>query len=513
MSGLTQRLTQLHSPVAAAHWLAARVTGQLRTDSRAVRPGDGFIAWPGYAVDGRQFVPAALAAGAAACVVEQAGVEAFALEGGRVAALAQLKASTGALADAYYQQPSAQLDIVATTGTNGKTSTAWWMAQALSRLSRRCGVVGTLGVGEPGPMHPMQTTGLTTPDPVTLHAALRGMVDQGFKACALEASSIGLVEHRLAALRVRLALFTNFTQDHLDFHGSMAAYWQAKRQLFDWPGLQAAVINIDDPQGVALTTELSGRALDLWTVSLHRSARLQALNLRYTPRGLDFDVMEGDLLEAGLQVHISTQLVGEFNASNLLVVLAGLRAQGVPLAEAAAVAAQLTPVPGRVQRVQSLSAADGMDDVEVVVDYAHTPDALEKVLKALRPLAQARGGRLWCVFGCGGNRDATKRPLMGAIAARDADHVVITSDNPRLEPPALILAQILAGVTGHDDVDVIEDRRQAIHGAVREAARGDVILLAGKGHEDYQDLGGVKRPFSDVQEAQAALRQRLGLPT
>ena len=493
MSGLQH----LDSPVAAARWLAARVTGQLRTDSRQVRPGDGFIAWPGYAVDGRQFVPAALAAGAAACVVEQAGVEAFALSDARVAALDQLKAATGPLADAFYSQPSASLDIVATTGTNGKTSTAWWMAQALSHLGRRCGVVGTLGVGEPGRV---QSTGLTTPDPVTLHAALRGMVDQGFAACALEASSIGLVEHRLDALRIQVALFTNFTQDHLDYHGSMAAYWQAKRGLFDWPGLQAAVLNIDDEQVAQLAAELSGGALDVWTVSLHRSARLQAQNLRYVQGGLAFDV-----LEAGNCVPVNTQLVGEFNASNLLVVLAGLRALGVPLADAAAVAAQLTPVPGRVQRV---AAPDGSDDVDVVVDYAHTPDALEKALKALRPLALARGGRLWCVFGCGGNRDATKRPLMGAIAARDADHVVITSDNPRLESPAAILAQILAGVTGHDDVDVIEDRREAIHGAVREAARGDVILLAGKGHEDYQDLGGVKRPFSDVTEAQAALLQR-----
>jgi UDP-N-acetylmuramoyl-L-alanyl-D-glutamate--2,6-diaminopimelate ligase len=493
MSGLQQ----LNSPVAAAHWLAARVTGQLRTDSRAVRPGDGFIAWPGYAVDGRQFVPAALAAGATACLVEQAGVDAFALVDDRVAALDQLKAATGSLAHAYYGEPSAKLDIVATTGTNGKTSTAWWMAQALSLLGRRCGVVGTLGVGEPGHV---QSTGLTTPDPVTLHAALRGMVDQGFAACALEASSIGLVEHRLDALRIRLALFTNFTQDHLDYHGSMAAYWQAKRKLFDWPGLQAAVLNIDDEQVAQLAAELSGSALDVWTVSLHRSARLQAQNLRYAQGGLAFEVSE-----AGMQVPVITQLVGEFNASNLLVVLAGLRALGVPLADAAAVAAQLTPVPGRVQRV---AAAGAQDEVQVVVDYAHTPDALEKALKALRPLAQARGGRLWCVFGCGGNRDASKRPLMGAIAARDADHVVITSDNPRLESPAAILAQILAGVTGHDEVDVIEDRREAIQGAVREASQGDVILLAGKGHEDYQDIGGVKRPFSDVQEAQAALLQR-----
>ena len=494
-------MNRLASPAAAAQWLASRVTGQLRTDSRQVRAGDGFIAWPGYAVDGRQFVPAALAAGAAACVVEASGVQAFAFDDDRVACLDQLKAATGPLANRFYLQPSDQLDIVATTGTNGKTSTAWWMAQALSRLGRRCGVVGTLGVGEPGRV---QSTGLTTPDPVTLHAALRGMLDQGFAACALEASSIGLVEHRLDALRIRVALFTNFTQDHLDFHGSMAAYWQAKRELFDWPGLQAAAINVDDEQGQALATELSGSGLDVWTVSLHRSARLQAQNLHYSAGGLAFDV-----LESGQRLPVRTQLVGEFNASNLMVVLAGLRALGVSLVDAAAVAAQLTPVPGRVQRV---GAPGEHGDVEVIVDYAHTPDALEKALKALRPLAQARGGRLWCVFGCGGNRDASKRPLMGAIAERDADHVVITSDNPRLEPPAHILAQILAGVVGHDDVDVVEDRRDAIHGAVREAANGDVILLAGKGHEDYQDLGGVKRPFSDVLEAQAALRARQGLP-
>ena len=483
----------------AAQWLANRVSGTLRTDSRRVQRGDAFIAWPGYAVDGRRFVPAALEAGATACLVEQAGVESFAFDDERVATLPDLKAATGAIADIWFGQPSAKLDIVATTGTNGKTSTAWWMAQALSALGRRCGVVGTLGVGEPGQV---QSTGLTTPDPVTLHAALRGMADQGFAACALEASSIGLVEHRLDALRIRVALFTNFTQDHLDFHGSMAAYWQAKRGLFDWPGLQAAVVNVDDAQGVELAAELSARPIDLWTVSLRGAARLRAQGLGYIDGGLAFEAVEGEQHAA-----VRTRLVGEFNASNLLVVMAGLRALGVPLPDAAAVAARLTPVPGRVQRVQG----EGIDDeIEVVVDYAHTPDALEKVLHALRPLAAARGGRLWCVFGCGGNRDATKRPLMGAIAARDADRVVITSDNPRDEVPAAILAQILAGVTGHDEIDVVEDRRQAIHDAVLEAAPGDVILLAGKGHEDYQEVAGVKRPFSDLLQAQAALRTRRG---
>ena len=493
-------LNRLSQPQAAAQWLTSQVSGQLRTDSRQVQAGDGFIAWPGYAVDGRQFVPAALAAGAVACLVEADGVEAFAFDDNRIAALSGLKVATGEIADHFFGAPSQQLDIVASTGTNGKTSTAWWTAQALSALGRRCGVVGTLGVGEPGRV---VSTGLTTPDPVTLQAALRGMVDQGFAACALEASSIGIVEHRLAALRVRVALFTNFTQDHLDFHSSMAAYWQAKRALFAWPGLQAAVINVDDEQGRQLAAELSGSAIDVWTVSLLAPARLQALNLSYVDGGLCFDALEGDE-----QHPVRTQLVGNFNASNLLVVMGGLRALGVSLADAARVAAQLTPVPGRVQRVIAEPSQAGEQAVEVVVDYAHTPDALEKALQALRPLATARGGKLWCVFGCGGNRDAGKRPLMGAIAARDADHVLITSDNPRLESPAIILAQILAGVTGHDEVDVVEDRRQAIRDAVLRARSGDVVLVAGKGHEDTQDIGGVKLPFSDVLEAQAALLAR-----
>ena len=488
-------LSTLPSAQAAAQWLAAHVSGSLRTDSRAVRAGDGFIAWPGCAVDGRQYVHAALTAGAAACLVEAQGAQAFGFDDTRVAALAGLKAATGTIADQYFGQPSATLDIVATTGTNGKTSTAWWMAQALSALGRRSGVIGTLGVGEPGAV---EATGLTTPDPVTLHGALRRMADQGFVACALEASSIGLVEHRLDALRMDVALFTNFTQDHLDYHGSMEAYWAAKRRLFGWPGLKAAVVNIDDAQGSALAAELKAQSPDLWTVSLHSAARLRGEGLHYVAGGLAFDAVEG-----AERVAVRSQLVGDFNASNLIVVIGGLRALDVPLAQAAAVASLLTPVPGRLQRVAGR-------EVDVVVDYAHTPDALDKVLVALRPMAAARGGRLWCVFGCGGNRDATKRPLMGAIAARRADHVVITSDNPRDEVPATILAQILVGVTGHDEIDVIEDRREAIRGAVRDAQPGDVILLAGKGHEEDQEIAGIKRPFSDVTEALAALQAREG---
>jgi len=497
----------LASAAEAARWLASRVTlhtgGRLRTDSRAVKPGDGFIAWPGHATDGRRFVPAALASGASACLIEAEGADVYGYDDERIALLPGLKAATGEIADAWYAQPSAVLDVVATTGTNGKTSTAWWTAQALTRLGRRCGVIGTLGVGEPpggaGREGHVEHTGLTTPDPVTLHGAFRNFVDLGFTACALEASSIGIAEHRLAAARIDVALFTNFTRDHLDYHGSMAAYWAAKRALFDWPGLRAAVVNVDDDHGAQLAAELERGGLDVWPVSLHRAARLHARGLHYEQGGLAFTLAEG-----GVQAGVRSSLVGEFNASNLLVVLGGLRALGVPLADAAAVAAGLTPVPGRLQRVPG-------HDLEVVVDYAHTPDALAKVLQALQPLAAARGGRLWCVFGCGGDRDATKRPLMGAIAAAGADQVVITSDNPRSEAPDAILAQILAGVAGHDDVAVIEDRRAAIAHAVQGAGAGDVVLLAGKGHEDYQDMAGVKRPFSDVEEARAALAARAGV--
>ena len=499
---------QLASAPAAAQWLAARVRGHLRMDSRAVQPGDGFIAWPGLSTDGRRHVQAALDAGAAACLVEAQGAEAFAFDPERVALVNGLKAATGDIADAYFAQPSAVLDVVATTGTNGKTSTAWWTAQALTRLGRRCGVIGTLGVGEP----PSQAgadatgrftpTGLTTPDPVTLHGAFRHFVDLGCSACALEASSIGLAEHRLAAARIDVALFTNVTRDHLDHHGSMARYWEAKRALFEVPGLKAAVINTDDEQGAALAAELGHSTLDIWTVSLHHAARLQAGGLRYTDDGLAFDLREG-----AQHASVHSRLVGEFNASNLLVVIGGLRALGVPLADAAQVAAELTPVPGRMQRVSG-------GDLDVVVDYAHTPDALAKVLQALRPLVTARGSRLWCVFGCGGNRDASKRPLMGAISAAGADRVVLTSDNPRGESPDAILAQILAGINviggGHDEVDVIEDRRAAIAHALRQAAPGDVVLLAGKGHEDHQEIAGVKRPFSDLAEARAMLALRDG---
>ena len=332
-----------------------------------------------------------------------------------------------------------------------------------------------------------------------LHAALRLFADGGFQACAIEASSIGVVEQRLAALRVAVALFTNFSRDHLDYHGTMQSYWTAKRQLFAWPGLRAAVLNVDDEQGTALAGELQGGVLDVWTYSVRGAARLRAHGLGYVDGGLAFDLHEG-----AQTLPVRSTLIGDYNASNLLAVIGGLRALGVTLVDAVSVVPQLTPVPGRMQRV-----GGGADAPEVVVDYAHTPDALEKVLQALRPLAVGRGGGLVCVFGCGGNRDATKRPLMGAIAVRNADAVIVTSDNPRGEAPGAILADILAGITPQAAAAVIEDRREAIAQAVGRAAGRDVIVIAGKGHEDYQEIAGIKHPFSDIDEARAALAKRV----
>ncbi len=486
-------MDQLQTPGQAAQWLRQRVSGSLWTDSRKVGAGDGFIAWPGAATDARRYVAGVLDAGAQACLVERDGVESYGFSDSRVAAYSGLKQATAPIAAEFFNHPSRQLDLLAVTGTNGKTSTAWWLAQALARLNRPCGVVGTLGMGQPDAM---VFNGLTTPDPVLLQQQLRRWVDAGFAACALEASSIGIAEHRLDATAIRVAIFTNFTQDHLDYHGDMASYWEAKARLFGWPGLKAAVLNIDDAKGRALAGTLRDSGLDVWTVSCTAPARLRAQAIHQGEDGMRFDVCEEDSCH-----RLCTGLVGLYNVSNLLGVIAALRALGLPLREVVGACAHLSPVPGRMDVV----SVPGRP--LVVVDYAHTPDALEKVLGALRPLADGRAGRLWCVFGCGGERDASKRPLMAAAAEKGADHVVVTSDNPRSEDPASIIGQVLKGFSHSERVEVQADRALAIAHAVACAKAGDVILIAGKGHESYQESAGIKRPFSDKAQAEAALSQ------
>lgn len=489
----------LNNQQQALAWLRARVMGQLRTDSRLVQPGDGFIAWPGGVTDGRQHVASAQARGAVACLVEQKGMEAFDLQGA-VASLLGLKAATAEIAAQWCQQPSAQLQVLAVTGTNGKTSTAWWLAHALAAYQhgqrKGCAMVGTLGIGVPPNV---VSTGMTTPDPVCLQYAFADYAQQGLAAVAIEASSIGIEEHRLDGTRIHTAIFTNFTQDHLDYHRSMEAYWQAKAKLFVWQGLKAAVINVDDAHGLALAAQLQAQGgLDVWTVAVDAPARLQARHVRHGLRGLTFEVQEGEQVFT-----METGLIGQYNVSNMLGVLAALRTLGVSLADAVATCMDLEPVPGRMQQI-----AQARQPL-VVVDYAHTPDALEQALKGLQPVAQARGGRLHCVFGCGGNRDATKRPLMGQAAQRQADVVWVTSDNPRGEQPEAIVADITAGMQLHG-VHVVVDRAQAIAQAIAQADARDVVLLAGKGHEDYQEIQGVKHPFSDMDKAAEALAQREG---
>ena len=500
-------LHHLHQLTDLLRWLGDRGVRELVVDSRRVRAHahQAFVAWPGTASDGRAYVQQALDAGALACVVEAEGVQAHALDDARVVAVPDLKRRSAELAHAFYGQPSAHLDVVAVTGTNGKTSTSWWTAQALDALGQGCGVIGTLGVGRAG--HPgVESTGFTTPDPITLQATFQRFVSQGLKAAAIEASSIGIEELRLHATRIAVAQFTNFTQDHLDYHGSMQAYWCAKQALFEWPGLRAAVINLDDPQGEVLQSVLRAQGVPTWTYGCRPDVRLQACDVRQQAHGTTFTVVERDeTFKVMAQAELRAPIIGLFNVSNLLAVLGALRALGHSLADAVRACAGLKAVPGRMQIIGPAQAEQPM----VVVDYAHTPDALDKALRTLQPVAQARAGRLICVLGCGGNRDASKRPLMARVAEQGADVVMLTSDNPRHEAPQAIVDQMVAGLHTPQAAQVELDRRAAIVQAVRMARPQDVVLVAGKGHETYQEVAGVRLPFSDAEEAMAALDARL----
>jgi UDP-N-acetylmuramyl-tripeptide synthetase len=499
-------MIQLNNPTDAVKWLKTNVTGELRIDSRDIQAGDGFIAWPGAAVDGRQFVKAALQKGAGACLVENIGLDinefADIAEQEKIASYPGLKYAIGLIAEKAYGSPTQALNVIAITGTNGKTTTAWWLAQALQAVSAiksdpstNCFMVGTLGIGVP---NAVESTGLTTPDPILLQKKFREYVDRGFKYCAIEASSIGIDEHRLEGTDIKLAIFTNFTQDHLDYHGSMQAYWNAKLKLFQWPTLEAAIINIDDVKGQVLLDALDNKKLDVWTVAIDNPARLQAFNINYNKNGLKFDISEGEEIYL-----IETKFFGKYNVSNLLGVIAAMRASGVGLQTCAEACKALTAVPGRMD----VLAHEGQP--LVVVDYAHTPDALKQALISLRPVADSRTGKLTCVFGCGGNRDATKRPLMAQIAEEYADTVVVTADNSRNEKIEIIFGNIVAGFKSRSNVVIESNRAIAIATCIKNAQQNDVILVAGKGHENYQDELGVKTHFSDKEHALQALKSRI----
>lgn len=483
-------------------WLQGHVgkQTQLRLDSRRVTPGDVFFACPGFAGDGRQYVEDAVAAGAAALVVQaplpsHLKLDALAVPVLEVTGLAPLLGET---AHIWYGRPSQELSVVAVTGTNGKTSTVQWIAAALNADGVPCGAIGTLGVTLPDGTR--MGGELTTPDVLSMHAYLAAMREAGAEVVAIEASSIGVAQGRLDAVHIDIAGFTNLTHDHLDYHGTFDAYRDSKFALFDWPGLRASVVNADDSTGIELLTRLEGRSHLSYSVKADSPAHILALDIHAGPYGLIFNISRDEG-----SVQVLTRLIGLHNVSNLLLVAGVLQELGWPLSRTARILAELRPVEGRLQIIETAGEGVAAGPM-VVVDYAHTPDALERALEALRGVAQARGGRVGCVFGCGGNRDRGKRSLMGAVAERLADKVVVTNDNPRDEDPAAIAAEIVAGMERTPVVEL--DRATAILDAVWGAEPADVVLLAGKGHETYQEISGRRSPFDDRQWARFALTWR-----
>lgn len=475
-------------------------------DSRSVAWGDVFLAYPGARADGRAFVPQAIVAGAAAVLWERAGFE---WDGDwRVPNLPVdgLRELAGPLAARVYGNPSHALLTIGVTGTNGKTSCTQWIAQALAAAGRPCAVVGTLGLGFPRALDQPPDAALnTTPDAIILQRSLRRFADAGAQAVAMEVSSIGLDQGRLNGTQFDIALFTNLSRDHLDYHRDMVRYGEAKARLFAMPDLRSAVLNLDDAFGVRLARSLTGSTVERVGYSLAAGAAqrggverwLEARALALGPGGVSFR-----LVSSWGEALVEAPVAGRFNVANLLGVLGVLLAAGLPLDEAVARVQRLEPVAGRMQRV------GGGDRPLVVIDYAHTPDALEKVGAAARDIARAQAGRLVVVFGCGGERDRGKRALMAEAVSRTADLAVVTSDNPRGEDPLAIVADILPGLRVPYEVEL--DREAAVRRAVAAAAPADVVLVAGKGHEPYQEIAGVRHPYSDLAAARAALAEAVG---
>jgi UDP-N-acetylmuramoyl-L-alanyl-D-glutamate--2,6-diaminopimelate ligase len=444
-------------------------------DSRRVAAGDVFVALRGATSDGHGHAAAAVARGAVAVLAEQT-ITGLTVP---VVVVPELRARRGQLAARCYGHPGERLYCVGVTGTNGKTSIAHYLADLASRLGRPAGYLGTIGWG---PIGALQSARLTTEDPITVQQRLAALVDQGCRWAVLEVSSHALAQCRVDDVPFRAAVFSNLSRDHLDYHDSFAAYGAAKARLFQWPGLELAVLNIDDEFGRRLSETLPAGA------SCVRYGHGAGTDVRWA--GLDFSsgAAAGRWHTPWGQAPLCAPVQAEFSVANLASALAVLCHDGVALDEVAQAARTLRQVPGRMERFTAPDAP------VVVVDFAHTPDAIEKVLAALRP---ATRGKLVCVFGCGGDRDAGKRPLMAAAAEHHADELWLTSDNPRSEDPQRIIADMSAGLTGRVAAHECVDRRVAIAAAVAGAGAGDTVLIAGKGHEDYQEIAGVRRPFSD----------------
>lgn len=484
-------------------WLQARVavTADLHLDSRRVASGDVFFACPGRATDGRLHVADAVARGAGAVIIQAEPGEALPDTGATPClAVPELTHLLGDLAHEWYGRASEAMTVVAITGTNGKTSTSQWIASALRADGVPCGVIGTLGMVMPDGS--LQSGMLTTPDVLTLHRQLAFLQQAGAEVVAIEASSIGIDQGRLDGVRVEVAAFTNLTHDHLDYHGTLQAYQQAKFRLFQRPELRHAVVNIDDAAGRELAASLAPELLSAYSLEDKQGVAFRAADIHAGARGLIFN-----LVTPGATAQIVTHVVGRHNISNMLLVAAVLSYLGWSVKRQARVLGELDPVDGRLQTVSW--QGNSHDAPLVVVDYAHTPDALERALEALRETADGRQGRLICVFGCGGDRDRTKRPMMGRIASQAADQVLITSDNPRSEDPQAILRDIETGMMGRQ-YQVQVDRALAILDAVWQAQPADVVLIAGKGHETYQEVNGQRQSFDDRVWAELALALRSG---
>ncbi len=471
------------------------ITGLVQ-DSREIRTGDAFVAIGGFGTHGLAFIDTARAAGAAAILFEPPAPDDLPAPADAIPVV-NLRARMGAMADAFHDQPSATMTTVGVTGTNGKTSTVQLLAQAWTLRGERCGTVGTLGAG----IYPnIVPTGFTTPLVLRLHELLAELRDEGASTVAMEVSSHALDQGRVDGVHFDVAVFTNLTRDHLDYHGDMASYGKAKARLFDWPGLRAAAVNLDDAYGRELFAAVSSRLRVVGFSSRGaNAASVRAEDLQLDARGIRF------MLHAGGQAHlVRSSLLGRFNVDNLLAVAATLFALGMAPAMLAEILTQLHPVDGRMNRLGGEVSDDGVGLPLVVIDYAHTPDALEQALASLRGHT---AGKLICVFGCGGERDTGKRPQMAAIAERAADVVIVTDDNPRNEDGDAIVADIIKGLADASRVIVQRDRAKAIADAIGMAGASDVVLIAGKGHEPYQEIAGVRHPFEDTMIARAQLRR------
>ena len=460
---------------------------ELTLDSRNVRPGDLFLAVPGNKVDGRAHIADALKRGAAAVAYEVEGATVLPMTDVPLIPVKGLIAQLSDIAGRFYGEPSRLVNLVGVTGTNGKTSITQLVAQALDALGEHCGLIGTLGTGFHGAL---QSGRLTTPDPIAVQSTLYDLKKAGAHAVAMEVSSHALDQGRVAALDFDIAVLSNLSRDHLDYHGSMQAYAAAKARLFAWPGLKCRVLNLDDAFGRELAEQAHDSRLITYSLS-DASATLCCRDAHFDDHGV-----RATLVTAHGEYSLRSPLLGRFNLSNVLAAVGVLMGMAYPLDDILKAMRNVEGPAGRMQRL------GGSDKPLVVVDYAHTPDALDQVLQALRPHAK---GQLLCLFGCGGDRDSGKRPLMAQVAERLADRVLVTDDNPRSEDPQRIFDDIRAGFSSAANATFVAGRGAAIAQLIASASLDDVIVLAGKGHEDYQEIDGERQPFSDLQQAGQAL--------